>query len=356
MSRNSGHRPTIELEPISRDGVWVLRDLAPERSSPSRAAGGLKLLLASLVGAGVAAVALGVVLPSLSQPSWAQAASWHRPALGEASPLRDAVAVGSESGLPLYSCRAAYADGVLVGRYRSDFGGCHIGYNGKEVEVAPFEVLSLSWADAVEGPSMGALGGGEVAESLANKPFASRTVSPCRVSYRGGVHPGSWMASGKTCSFGFGSRAVASENFSVLQSAPWMTWGAGVPVALSDGAVVGGEEGGEPFFICRAPTPRGTLLGKVKASSPGCSVPLDGREQVESRFELLVPHWRVSSGGAVPVGAVVGGREGTNLQYICRAHSRNTVQPGRVSDRLPGCRVGIQGAEVVLQDYEVLSE
>ena len=342
MSRNFGHRPTIELEPISRDGVWALRELAPEQRSPSRAASGLRMLLASLAGAGVAAVALGVVLPSLSQPSWGQTASWRRLAPGEASPL--------------YSCRAAYADGMLVGRYRSDFGGCHIAYDGKEVEVAPFEVLSPSWAEAVEGSLMGALVGGEVADSPASKPFATRTVSPCRVSYQGAVHPGSWMAFGKTCSFGFGGRAVASENFSVLESAPWMTWRAGVPIALSEGAVVGGEEGGEPFFVCRAPTVRGTLVGKVKASSPGCSVTLDGQEQVESRFELLVPHWRISSGGAVPVGAVVGGREGVNLQYLCRGHSRNTVQPGHVSDRLPGCRIGMQGAEVVLQDYEVLSE
>ncbi len=316
----------------------------------------LKLLLAALAGAGVAAVTLCVVLPSLSQPSWGQTSPWRRLASREALPLLDAVAVGSETGMPLYACRAVYAGGMLVGRYRSDFGGCHIGYDGKEVEVAPFEVLSPSWADAAEGPLTGALIGGEVADSPPGKPFASHTVSPCRVSYQGGVHPGSWMAFGKTCSFGFGGRAIASENFSVLPSAPWMTWSIGVPLALSEEAVIGGQEGGEPFFICRAPTDRGTLVGKVKASSPGCSVPHDGQEQVESRFELLVPHWRVSSGGAVPVGAVAGGREGANLQYLCRGHSRNTMQPGRVSDGLPGCRVGMQGKETVLQDYEVLSQ
>ena len=82
----------------------------------------------------------------------------------------------------------------------------------------------------------------------------------------------------------------------------------------------------------------------------------EGRELVEARFELLVPRWRVSSGGAVPVGAVAGGREGTDLQYLCRGRSRSTLQVGQVSERKPGCRIGMQGSEVVLQDYEVLSE
>lgn len=337
---------------MSRDGVWALREAVPDRRR--RPLNGLKMLLAA--SAGAAAVAVGVAVVTLSQPSWAQSTSWRRAAPNEASLLRDAVVAGSESGLPLYPCRAFYADAMLAGRYRSDFGGCHIAHDGKEVEVTPFEVLSPAWTDAAEGAAVGALVAGEVADGLVGKTYVSRPVSPCRVSYQGAVHPGSWPAGDKACSFGFGGRAVASQTFSVMQSAPWMVWTPGVALALADGALIGGEEGGEPFYICRAPTPRGTMAGKIKVTSPGCSVAYEGRELVETRFELLMPRWRVSSGGAVPVGAVAGGREGTSLQYVCRGRSRSTLQLGQVSERKPGCRIGMQGSEVVLQDYEVLSE
>lgn len=356
MSRNFGHRPIIELEPVSRDGSWTLRQPAPERPGrpPRRPLAALKVLLAAA--AGIAAGAFGVGLFTISQPSWAQPSSWRRLAPGETAALLDAVVAGSESGLPLYSCRAAYADGMLVGRYRRDFGGCHLGYEGKEVEVAPFEVLSPTWADVAEGAAAGTLAGGEVVQGPAGKAYAARPVSPCRVSYQGAVHPGSWPVSDGACSFGFGGRTISSQNFSVLQSAPWMTWAAGVPLALPEGAVTGGQEGGEPFFVCRAQTSLGTVMGKVKNLSPGCSVPFEGREKVEGRFELLMPRWRVSSAGAVPVGAVVGGRAGADLQYLCRGRTRNTVQPGRVSEHQPGCRIGMQGAEVVVQEYEVLAQ
>ena len=58
--------------------------------------------------------------------------------------LQDALEVGNEEGLPLYPCRGAYKGGMQLGRMRADFRGCHIGYDGRETEVVPYEVLTVN--------------------------------------------------------------------------------------------------------------------------------------------------------------------------------------------------------------------
>lgn len=364
MSPQLGRGPIIEHEglipPVTARGpVWRAM---PQSAELPRARIQRSLwptaLWATLAGMGVLAAGAAVLLLSTADVSWAQGTSWRAIRAGDAAGLRDAVVAGSESGLPLYPCRAAYAGSTLLGRYRADFAGCHIGYDSREVEAAPFEILGPSWTEISEGAR--ALVVGEVADAGDARPLSLRPVAVCRASYQGATHPGSWIAPDKGCSFGFGGRVVTSQNFTVLQAAPWMTWvpamaaTAGTAVTpLMEGAVKGGEEGGEPFYLCRAPTPRGVLAGKIKSTSPGCSVPLDGKELVESRFELLMPRW---ASGAAGVGAVAAGREKAELQFPCRAKKANTLQPGRATDTRPGCRVGMQSTEVVLPDYDVLAQ
>jgi len=214
-------------------------------------------------------------------------------------------------------------------------------------------VLGPTWTDLSEG--VRAMTVGETADAGDTRPFTLRPVAVCRATYQGAIHPGSWIGPDKTCSFGFGGRVVTSQNFTVLQAAPWMTWTPATPAsgtAWIEAAVRGGEEGGEPFYLCRAATARGMLAGKIKATSVGCSVPFDGRELVETRFELLTPRW--APGGTV--GALAAGREKTELQFPCRGRKASTMQPGRTTDQHPGCRVGMQSSEVVLPDYDVLAQ
>ena len=66
-----------------------------------------------------------------------------------------------------------------------------------------------------------------------------------------------------------------------------------------------------------------------------------------------MPRWAAGSGS---VGAVAAGREKTELQFPCRAKKANTLQPGRATDTRPGCRVGMQSSEVVLPEYDVLTQ
>lgn len=347
---------TIQLELSERDGVWVPQEPPPPPRGGARPRRWLRRVLLGALTAGTGVLVAGVAFIETARTGRAQTAYWRSMAPGDQAALRDLVVSGTESGLPLYICRGQFAGGTHVGRYRADFKGCHVGHGGKEVEVSPFEVLGATWVDNAENGGRDPLVAGEIVDGGAGQRFASGPVFVCRAFYQGSVHPGALRAGESGCTFGYGGRAITSQNYSVLQAAPWMVWSAGALNALPESAVAGGEEGGDTFLICRAPTRRGLLPGKIKKGSPGCSVAHEGKELVERRFEVLTPRWRVGNGGAIPVSALAGGRGEAGLQYPCRGQSRGTVQLGRVSDGSAGCHIGVQGGEVVLQDYEVLSQ
>ncbi len=271
-------------------------------------------------------------------------------------PLGSAVIIGHETGMPLYACRGSIEGGIHVGRYRHDFAGCHIGYNGREADVAPFQLLTTSWLAAAKGqvPDDALPVGGQLAtDSLS--AFAVSPLYSCVAAYQGGLHPGQLEAGGN-CEFGFGGHEMVQTSYLVLRAASWMSWAIGTARDLPDTAIIGGNEGGEPFYICRAADATGLHPGKIKASSLGCSIASAGREVVAEHFQILVPRWVAQSGGLVPVGGIPSGRDNGSLLFVCRAQSRNTVQVGKVDASLGGCHVGMQGRETVFQDYEVLAQ
>jgi len=346
---------TIDVE-VSRSGVWTHSPAAP--LAAERLPGGsrlgsivrfLLLLCGVFVGAGAA------VLFAFSDAGWAQPpSSWRAATPKNPTVLRDAVSAGVEAGLALYPCRAPLEGGVQIGRYRSDFGGCHIGYAGKELEIAPFEILGAVWTDGAKAVGPGSLVAGSQFALDSSAAPTPEPVLTCRASFKGGTHSGSIGLNDKSCNFGFGGRAIASENYAVLQAAPWMTWVPATPSTLPVGAIAGGDENGEPFFVCRAPAPHGLFSGKVNKALLGCSIPYDGKELVEKRFEVLVPRWEASSGGAVAVAGIAVGRQADNPLFLCRTQSRGTLQLGEVNETLAGCHVGMQESDVSLQDYEIL--
>ncbi len=344
--------PTIDLE-ARRDGVWVPREIVRKAPPRRRSWRWLRWLLWTLpaVSAGLVIGAVGLGLPQQSQ---AQTPSWRAAAKGDPAKLADAVVVGSESGLALYACRGPYRGGIEVGRYREDFSACHVGKAGHEIEVAPFEILSADWEMSSGVPAASLVGGelvGAHGSAVANVP-----LYPCRAVYRDGLHPGEIAAGSRGCSFGFGGRMLTVDTYSVLQAVSWMTWVPAVSHALPPTAVVGGQEGGEAFFVCRAHDATGLHPGKVKQTQLGCSIVSDGQEVVEKRFEVLVSRWVVSSGGAVPVAAVAAGLDSTGIQYLCRGQSKDMLQVGMVNAAAGGCQVGMQGGDIGLEDYEVLSQ
>jgi hypothetical protein len=244
---------------------------------------------------------------------------------------------------------------MQIGRFRLDFDGCHIGLGGKEASINPFEVLAVTWEDSAEGGGARPLIAGQTTKGGGSADDGA-FVFPCRANYQNGLHPGYASARGVGCYFGYGGKTVTSQNYAVLQSATWLTWVPAVPQSLPEGAVSGGQEGGEPLFVCRAADAHGLLAGKLRKSSLGCSIASDGIERVVKRFEVLMPRWTVSAGGDVPIAAVPVGREASGTLFLCRGQSHGMVQPGRLNDSLGGCHVGMQGGETVLRDYEVLTE
>lgn len=284
-------------------------------------------------------------------PDW-QAVSVENP-----SAMAGAVALGVEDRLTLYACRGVVGSGVHLGRFRSDFAGCHIGYGGQELSIVPFEVLTTAWqrgADGVVPPH--SLGAGERVQPGLQGQFDSVALHPCRTRYRNSLQLGEVAQGDAGCSFGFGGRQVTESSYEVLWRAPWLTWTAGIAQQIPVGAVNGGTEGGEPFYVCRAADATGLHPGKIKSNSKGCSIASHGSELVSEQFSILVPRWMPGNAGTIPIVALPAGRDKDGLLFLCRATIRNTVQIGRTADPLAACRVGMMGGEIASQSYDVLSQ
>ena len=275
---------------------------------------------------------------------------WHA-APGPAA-LQDEISAGQEAGLTLFPCRATIKADMHLGRVRSDFGGCHIGFDGQEKEVAPYETLGLAWRAAGPAP----FAAGEENVQLPETGLETAVLYACRAAYHGGVHVGEVRAGERGCSFGFGGKRIQAAAGDVLQSAPWLAWARATARSLPDTAVAGGNEDGETFYVCRAGDKDGLHPGKVKRSSAGCSIVSEGREAAVDRFEVLVARWVPARGGTAPVAAVLAGREAGKPQYLCRAQTHDGMEVGKVNDALGGCHIGMLGREVVAPEYEVLSE
>ncbi len=269
--------------------------------------------------------------------------------------LQDVVEVGNEEGVPLYPCRGAYKGGVQLGRVRADFHGCHIGYDGREIEVMPYETLMVTWVEASIGEvPPGASPAGASPMLAANAPFRVTPLVACRAAWRATLQIGEVRDGG--CTFGFGGQQVMAEQYEALVASPWMTWAPAVPLSLGGTAIAGGSENGDKLYICRAAAGGGVHIGKIKQSALGCNVTDGRRELVAKRFELLIPRWRTGTEGTLPVSALPQGRENGASQYLCRAQRNNTVQIGRVSENQAGCHIGMQGGEAVATVYDVLGE
>ncbi len=308
------------------------------------------------IGLGAAALLAGSawLLLAAASASAAAGSGWRASgAGGEGQALQDAVPAGQEGSTALYPCRAMIKHDMHVGRIRADFNGCHIGFDGREMEIAPFDLLVSTWGSGTSGNAF--VGGSERAAG-AETPFEMASLQVCRAAYQGGVHPGQSKAGEKGCNFGFGGKKIVAQTYEVLQDAPWLTWSLASARNLPDTAIVGGSEGGEPFYVCRAADRNGLHPGKIKRNAPGCSIVSEGREAIAERFEALNGRWITGRAGVVPVAAYPAGREAGNAQYICRGVTREGTQVGKVDDSLGGCHIGMTGSEVVLKEYEVLSQ
>jgi hypothetical protein len=123
-----------------------------------------------------------------------------------------------------------------------------------------------------------------------------------------------------------------------------------------DAVVAGIDNDGTPLYACRASLGAGTQLGKIRAGWPGCDIPYGGAEVSVHAYQVLAPLWIAASSGSIPAGAVVAGFEANGAPlYFCRDHfNTNDLQPGKIRQGFPGCKIGYAGNEYDRVNYEVL--
>lgn len=126
---------------------------------------------------------------------------------------REAMPVGYEAnGETLYACTAAFNNGVHPGKLRPAFGGCVIGYGGREYTVRQYSTL-LGQAPWVQFSSQspipnGAYNGGHEANGS--------PLYMCRAAFNGGVHPGKLGPSTGGCNITYGGVEHTIYEFELL--------------------------------------------------------------------------------------------------------------------------------------------
>lgn len=137
-----------------------------------------------------------------------------------------------------------------------------------------------------------------------------------------------------------------------------MSWVSAQGGSIPTNAVVTGFTPREWLYSCRGTIEGGVHLGKIRAGLPGCLIPVGGREQSVSVYDVLSgppQKWMPATNGDVPARAVDVGRTADNQAlYVCRGVRGNELVPGKTGAGLRGCNVGVGGREVVLTIYEVL--
>lgn len=127
---------------------------------------------------------------------------------------------------------------------------------------------------------------------------------------------------------------------------------------IPTGAIVCGQEAdGTPLYLCKANLEGGVHPGKVRPSFGAANIPWGGGEHKVNPYEVYCGggEWKTSSGGNVPQGAIVCGREanGTPL-YAARANLNGGVHPGKVRPSFGAANIPWGGGEHKVNPYEVL--
>jgi hypothetical protein len=254
---------------------------------------------------------------------------------------------GGEDGKSLYVCRAFYQGGIHPGKIQNEFGGCNIGYGGKEVRVPSYAVLTARWVGAANGNiPPGAFAGGEE---------GGQSLFVCRATYQGGIHPGKIRDGFGGCNIGYGGREVTVASYQALvgvagpSSTLWMEAADGI---IPADALAAGREGADTMYVCQADHQGGIHPGKIRKGFDGCNIGWGGKEVRVPSYSVLTMNWAPDAPNGV---AVVGGNESDGQPlYLCRARHQGGVHPGKTRQEFGGCNIGWGGAEVTVPDYTIL--
>lgn len=131
--------------------------------------------------------------------------------------------------------------------------------------------------------------------------------------------------------------------------------------AVPEGVVVAGYEADNaPLLVGRAHHERDIIPGKFVPSRHTLYIPWGCGEHAKQQFELFCSDnfkWVAAANGLVPPHAVAGGKtsDGETL-FIGRAHFRGSLIPGKIHSSHRTLYIGYEGAEIAIEEYEVLVE
>ncbi|MFH1058797.1 MAG: DM9 repeat-containing protein [Pseudomonadota bacterium] len=187
-------------------------------------------------------------------------------------------AAGQGPAGELAVCRVFHRDGVHIGELRQ--GRCSIGWGGRELGVAPFELLvggGFVWTPARDGElPAGAVGGGMVREG---------ELFVCRARLDDGLHVGKYWRG--RCNVGHRGREELVRDFEVLvRPSGGYAWRRGRAGLGTGGCLVAGRAQGQDLCICRGRHRDGLHIGKTWAGR--CQIGWGGQEVGLDEFEVLV--------------------------------------------------------------------
>jgi Protein of unknown function (DUF3421) len=129
-------------------------------------------------------------------------------------------------------------------------------------------------------------------------------------------------------------------------------WVVGSNGSVPAGAIQSGNDGADPLYVCK--TNRGN--GKLHPRHRRCFVPYNGKEQDDTRYEVLVGddvEW-VPFRGFIPDYAVIGAPYRGGEFKVCRVNLRSGVTPGKYYPPHQKCYVSYGGKEYGSSSGEIL--
>ena len=339
-----------------------------------------------------------------SSPSpWVNSHSGGRPG--------DAIVGGhTNSGAPVYLCRAYHNADVQPGWTLQGDPACHFSYGGQELSSTNFDWWVPVWWLATSPDNPVADDGGWPSGRYARVPFTFmwsswQERSICRV----GSTPGKYGDDLGGCFYPYGGIEYdqANSGFEVLvdfyaedSPAPTYGWGPayanytlydgkmiGPYVARAQGpgsaggtgsapfpidAIVGGRDiGGQPLYLCSAVVGGSYQPGKARTDWNACDVSNAGTENFEAQYFVLVPNWVAEYGSnfyaftctllpgcqettrPIPVGTDSNG----STLYACQVSTPAGVYPGKIASGFTGgCSYAQNGVENYSASYAILTD
>lgn len=183
-----------------------------------------------------------------------------------------------------------------------------------------------------------------------------------RTHHEGSLTPGKIHTAHGCLYFPFGGAEQSSLQYEVLISQPTSRWEncsshSGVP---ADAVIGGHDTDGSQIYVGRAFHEGDQIPAKIIPSKHAAYISFNGQEILKHHFEVFClssPNWVPSSHGAIPPGAVIGGRTAAGeTLYVGRTFYQGSLTPGKIQPSHGSLYIPYSGAEIPFKNYDVLVE